>query len=214
MTRTATLILFIGFIVTVGLWRTGASSAQDDATPPAVASPSPDATSGFVFPEVGQVPDGLVVISDGERTLDDVASGFSDPVATIELFVAWGWRGNDIRAFHVADDISAEPTAIDGVYISVHEFGSPQFAAEALDYSLEEHLNDPALDEVARPGFGDHARTLFGEMAYGNEITFYVQRGSLVIRLSASSPEGDPTVEATQLMEALLNAQPATPVAT
>jgi len=206
-----TLLLSI-LLITAMAWLTRPSQAQDDATPPVTASP--EASLDVVLPTVEQVPNGLVIISDGERTLDDVASGFSDPVATIEQFVAWGWQGNVIRAFHVADEASSEPTAIDGIYISVHEFGSPQFAAEALDYSLEAHAADTNLEEIRVEGQGDYVRALYGEMPYGNEITLYVQRGNLLIRLSASSPAGDPTAEATGLMQAILNAQPATPATT
>lgn len=212
MLRTVTFILLLGLMVTTHLWQ-AAALAQNHATPPTDASSSPEASLDVVLPGLEHVPDGMVIISDGERTLDDVASGFEDPVATIEQFVAWGWQGNAIRAFHIDDESRADPLEIDGIYISVHQFGSPEFAAEALDLSVTEHLLDPAIDEVAGPKFGDSARTLVGEMPYGTEITFYVQEGPLLIRLSASSPEGDPTAEATRLMQAMLSAQTATPVA-
>lgn len=79
--------------------------------------------------------------------------------------------------------------------------------------AVEEHLLDPALEEVSGIELGDSSRVLVGDMVYGTEITLYVQHGAQVIRLSASSPEGDPTAEATRLMQAMLDDQTATPVA-
>ena len=206
--------LLMVLLVTVGPWYATVSRAQDDATPPVSASPSADARISFILPTEEQVPDGLVTIDDGERTLDDVASGFSDPEATIEQFVAWGWQGNVIRAFHLPEDALSDPNEIDGIYISVHEFGSPAAAAAALDYSLDVHATETDLLEIAVATLGDYSRALYGEMPYGNEITLYVQRGDLLIRLSASSPEGDPTAGATALIQMMLDTQPSTPTAT
>jgi len=212
MARPVTFTLLLALVVTLGLsWLAAPSLAQEASTP---VTASPAAGLDVVLPTVDQVPNGLVIISDGERTLADVASGFSDPAATIEQFVAWGWQGNVIRAFHVADETASDPAAIDGIYISVHEFGSPRFAAEALDYALAAHAAGTTLEETGVDGLGDYARALYGPMPYGNEITLYVQQGNSLIRLSASSPEGNPTVEATGLMRTMLNAHPATPTAT
>ncbi len=206
MKRTVTLILVLVLMGGAGSARI--ALAQDSATPEI------DTGVNFALLTMEQVPEGMVIISDGDRMLDDVASGFGDPVGTIEQFVTWGWEGNAIRAFHIADGEDAPPETVDGIYISVHQFGSPTVAAEALEYSVEEHLLDPVIEEVTSPAFGERSRALMGEMAYGTEITFYVQAGPYLIRLSASSPEGDPTVEATGLMQSMLNAQPATPAAT
>ncbi len=213
MARAVTFAFLLSILVVTSMsWLAVTSRAQDASTPSVTASP--EASLDFVLPTVDQVSNDLVIISDGERTLDDVASGFYDPVATIEQFVAWGWQGNVIRAFHVADDASSDPATVDGIYISVHEFGSPQFAADALDYALDGHAAGTNLEEIGVEEQGDYSRALYGEMPYGNEVTLYVQQGTYLIRLSASSPEGDPTAEATALMQTILNAQPATPAAT
>ncbi|CAN5686039.1 hypothetical protein BH23CHL3_BH23CHL3_05270 [soil metagenome] len=75
---------------------------------------------------------------------------------------------------------------------------------EALDYSVDVHLGDTALAEQELEELGETSRVLFGEQPYGDEITIYVQQGEALIRLSASSPEGDPTKEAIALMEWML----------
>lgn len=202
------VVVTLVFVLTISTGSLRATFAQGDA-----ATPAAEIGVDFVFPMVEQIPEGMVIISDGERTLDDVATGFTDPAAAIARFEAWGWQGNRIRAFHIADESESDPQAIDGIYISVHQFASAESAAEALDYSVAEHLLDPVVTEVTGPAFGDASRALSGDMAYGTEMTFYVQDGPRLIRLSTSSPEGDPTAEAIRLMEVMLAAQPATPEA-
>ena len=183
-------------------------------TPP-VSGATPSASSiSFVLLTEEQVPNGLAIIEDGERTLEDVASGFSQPDATNEQFMVWGWQGNVIRAFHTSPEVSTDPNQIDGIYISVHEFGSPAFAAAALDYSFETHATDTSLEEIPPESLGEYSRSLYGKQSYGNEVTLYVQQGNYLIRLSASSPKGDPTVEATHLVQMMLDVPPATPTAT
>lgn len=174
------------------------------ATPPLSASPSPVPEIALVLPTEEQVPPGLVMIEDGARSLEDVTSGFSDPAAAAERFTAWGWQRNLIRAFHTPEGAASDPTAIDGIYVSVHEFGTPPSAAEALDYSLAVHAETATLDEVDAPPLGDYARALYGPLPYGNEITLYVQQGNVLIRISASSPEGDPRAEAIALVRTML----------
>lgn len=165
------------------------------------ASPTPAVGIALILPDEEQVPTGLVIIDDGERTLSDVTDGFTDPDETSDMFEEWGWERNVIRAFHTPADATADPEEVDGIYISVHEFGSPDAAAEALDYSVEVHLGDIALAEQDHEELGETSTVLFGEQPYGNEISIYVQQGNALIRLSASSPEGDPTEEAIALME-------------
>ncbi len=215
MRRRTILIALVEVLLVGGAdWLSSASSAQGDASPTVSASPSPAAGIASLLPTEAQVPTGLVVIEDGERSLDDVAAGFSDPEDATERFVAWGWQRNVIRAFHVPEGASADPNEIDGIYISVHEFGSADGAAEALDYALDAHAAATDLEEISVDRLGDSSRALYGKMPYGNEITLYVQRGNLLIRLSASSPEGDPRTDTIALMQTVLNSQPATPVAT
>ncbi len=214
MRQRAILIAVIQVLLVGGAaWFSSGSSAQGDASPTVSASPSPTAGIALLLPTEAQVPNGLVVIEDGERSLEDVAAGFSDPEDATRRFIAWGWQRNVIRAFHVPEGASFDPNEIDGIYISVHEFGSADGAAEALDYSLNVHADATDLEEISVDRLGDSSRALYGKMPYGNEITLYVQQGNVLIRLSASSPQGDPRTEAIALMQTVLNSQPATPVA-
>lgn len=183
---------------------TGVAQTPDTATPPAPASPIPATGIAQILPTEDQVPIGLEIIDDGERTLQDVTSGFSDPEEATEMFEEWGWQRNVIRAFHTPAGAETGPNEIDGIYISIHELGSPDAAAEALDYSADIHQASGELVEQGHEGLGDSSRVLFGEETYGNEITIYAQQGNVLIRLSANSPEGDPTEEAFDLMSLML----------
>lgn len=200
--------LFSTLLGLILLIPSGAAFAQGDSTP------SPTVGDGFTLLTEEQVPDELVTIQDGERTLDDVASGFGDPEAAIEQFTEWGWQHNVVRAFQLPEGAEADLTRIDGIYVSVHEFGSPNSAAEALDYSMEAHAAGDEFEEMPDIVLGEYSRGLYGEMSYGDEVTLYVQQGNLLIRLSAASPVGDPTEETLELMRVMLDSQLATPVAT
>lgn len=189
-------------------------AAQNEVTPSPGASPMPATTAELFLLSEEQVPDRLVVLQEGERTLEDVASGFSDPEAAAEQFTEWGWQRNVIRAFHLPDEADGDPREIDGIYMSVHEFDSAESAAAALDYSFEAHASGTELEELPDTCIGEHSRALYGRLPYGNEITLYVQQGNVLIRLSAASPEGNLGEEATELMRTVLESLPATPTTT
>ncbi len=181
------------------------SGFQNVATPLATPIASPVAASGIVLLTEDQVPNGLVIIDDRERSLDEITANFSDPAAARERFLAWGWQRNSIRAFNVPQGTSLDPNLIDGIYISVHEFASSQAAAEALAYSLDVQAAGSGLTEIPIDPLGDSARALYGTVPYGNEISIYVQQDNVLIRLSASSPAGDPRAEALSLMRTMLD---------
>ncbi|CAA9558175.1 MAG: hypothetical protein AVDCRST_MAG87-1363 [uncultured Thermomicrobiales bacterium] len=221
MARNTRLFILIVVLGMAGMMsRAAASWAQTDATPPAspaaslqaspaaspVASPqaSPVAGGTLPLPAKAQVPPDLVMTEDRERSLDEVTVNFADPAAARQQFVEWGWQRNQIRAFHTPEDAPVQPERIDGIYVSVHEFGTPEFAAEALDYSFDVQSADGALAEIPIDPLGETTRALYGTLSYGNEVTIYVQRDNLLIRLSASSPTGDPRAQATDLMETML----------
>ncbi|MBA2247085.1 MAG: hypothetical protein H0W23_03070 [Chloroflexia bacterium] len=222
MARTARLqfvvlivVLVLGVAAAVSQ-STSMSRAQSDATPPAspLASPSaspqaspqasPVAGGALPLPTEAQVPPDLAMTEDRARTLDEVTANFADPAAARQQFVEWGWQRNLIRAFHTPEDAPVAPELIDGIYVSVHEFGTPEFAAEALDYSFGVQAADGSLAEIPIDPLGETSRALYGTLSYGNEVTIYVQQGNLLIRLSASAPEGDPRAQAIDLMETML----------
>lgn len=178
--------------------------AQDSGTPEPDSTPSPIGTSGLVLLTQDQAPNGPVIIMDGERTLDDVVANFTDPASAEAQFEEWGWQRNVVRGFNVADGETLDPEEIDGFYISVHEFGNSVSAIDALDYTFATHITGSEFEEIDTDPIGDYSRTLYGEVPYGHEVTFYVQIEELMIRFSASSPEGDPREEAEAVLRQML----------
>lgn len=198
----ALLVLHLAVLALLAL--TPASAQTPVAGTPA-ATPAPDSLASLL-PAPDEVPEGLVITQDGERTLDDILAGFPDPDEAAERFQAWDWRANVVRAFHIEDTTTGDPGAVDGIYVSIHQFGSADAAAEALDYIVDVHLSqDPAVTEQGHRGLGDASRVLWGEQVYGNEVTIYVQQRDVVIRLSVNSPEGDPGDVAWRLIETILD---------
>lgn len=202
-----TRVLFLVMALFMPALSSRAIAAQEQAisSPSAQASPSPMSRTSAVMLTEEDVPAGLVMTDNRERSLEEVATGFSSPEGALAQFRVWGWKGNSVRAFHTPNGAEQDPNAIDGIYISVHEFGTPEDAGKALDHSIRMHVIGTELEEVAVEPMGDKVRALYGPMPYGNEITIYVQSDSLVIRLSASSPEGDPRAEAMAMVQTMLD---------
>ena len=196
----------VATLIVMTAW-TSTALAQDASTPAPDATPSPIGTSGLVLLTEDQVPNGLVIIMDGDRTLDDVVANFTDPTSAKAQFEEWGWQRNVVRGFNVPDGTSLDPLEIDGFYISVHEFDDSSSAMDALDFTFATHIAGTEFEEIDTEPNGDYSRTLCGEVSYGQEVTFYVQRGELMIRFSASSPEGDPREEAEAVLRLMLESQ-------
>lgn len=208
--RTTTSILTVTLLAAV--WAMApAATAQDRTLIQASPEATPQATpvaGGVALLTLAQVPEGMVIIEDRERGLDEIVANFSDPADARQRFAAWGWERNAIRAFHTPEGAPADPARIDGIYVSIHVFGAPEAAVEALAYSRDVHAGAAGLDQVSVPEIGDSSHGLYGRVAYGNEVTIYVQRDRRLIRLSASSPEGDPRNDAFALMRTMLDGAP------
>ena len=204
-----TIAAFLGILM-LASWA-GASAQTPGASPQAMLVSQVDLERYLLTGQ--QVPDGLVVIMDGRRTLPDVVSGFRDPDEAMERFKAWGWQGNVVRAFHAPENADIDPQAIDGIYMSIHAFGTPEEAAEALAYTADAHADAGDLRELDDVEIDTTSRVLYGEMSYGDEVTIYAQEGNIVIRLSAASPKGDPTNEAVRMVTLILDQTEATPTA-
>jgi hypothetical protein len=196
------LLTFLGLLMIIATATPAAAQTPAASTPG--ATPTAIVHLATLLPTGDEVPAGLEMTQDGERTLDDVLSGFPDEAA--ERFAAWGWRGNVVRAFHTPAGADVSPGAVDGVYVSIHAFATPDDAGDALAYIVDTHKRqDPAVVEQGHLGLGDESRVLWGEQPYGSEVTLYVRAGSVVIRLSANAPDGDPSEVAWGLIDVILS---------
>jgi hypothetical protein len=193
-------IVCTAIVMFMALVQVAGASAQ--STP--VATPAATAF-GITFPAEDSLPREMDVITDGSRTLDDVVANFVDPKDAAELFEEWEWQANHVRGYHVPSGTELEPDEIDGIYISIHQFGDASSAEDALDFIVAAHVQGSDLEDRQVDGLGDYAHEIYGEMPYGNEVTWYVQVDDLVIRFSASAPEGDPRGEAEPLLQEMLD---------
>lgn len=197
--RVAVLLILVS-----GMTGHAAAAPPSGATPPVTAAASPVPKIALTLPTTKQVPAGLEIIDDSDHSLDDITANFRDPAAARKQFLAWGWQRNHVRAFHASPGHIRANSKIDGVYISVHVFGSPDNAVAALDSLFGVLAADPRLKEIPVDPLGGYSRALYGTLNYGNEITIYVQQDNLLIRLSASSPTGDPRAQAHDILWAML----------
>jgi quercetin dioxygenase-like cupin family protein len=188
-------------------------NAPDNLTPPiALGQSTGDGSGGtlsMTLPSAADMPNGLVQISQRTRSLSELAENYTDPDLTEQQFSAWGWRENAIASFGPPGGESVPDGKVNGVYVSIHQFGSSDFARQALDFSLSEQVTGTTLQEVQARQFGEYTRALYGPMDYRNEITLLTQQGDLFIRVSASTVDGDPTPEAEAIMDIIVARIPA-----
>ena len=173
------------------------------------SSSVPAASTGTVnllalLPSIAEVPGGLVETGRSTRTLPDVVANYTDPAGTSQRFTAWGWQGNAVASFALPSGQQARSGEINGVYVSIHQFGDAGAAREALDFSIAEDTAGSAVYEVSTVPLGEYTRSMYGSMDYGNEIIILVQQGDLLIRVAAAMLDGDPTGDAVAVTETIL----------
>jgi hypothetical protein len=182
----------------------GASGGSGASGTVAGAEPAGTMEPIALLPAIADVPAGLVETGRRTRSLPEVAGNYTDPAETTRLFTQWGWQGNAVASFALPEGQEAQSGQVNGVYVSIHQFSSPDAARAALDFSLTEQAAGTVLQEVPVSPLGEHTRALYGPEDYGNEITILVQQGSFFIRVSAAMLDGDPTADAVAVTEAIL----------
>lgn len=183
--------------------------AQPDVptpVPPEIPMPSPS--------EVPSAPDGAVdgylpsslplghaaCFRAGEILVLDfpgiVARFPSDPNAA-ERLEALGWQTAAYRQFTCANPPAGSVNWID---ISVHRFGDPASAAEAVSFFSQERASGTRLAPEPAMNLGNRSAALAGPSDVGTEYTLYVSFNSLLLRITGVAPSGDPAPEVEQVM--------------
>ncbi|CAA9583055.1 MAG: YpfJ protein, zinc metalloprotease superfamily [uncultured Thermomicrobiales bacterium] len=158
-----------------------------------------------LLPTVDELPPGLEVAEDLQRSRSEVTASYADPVETERLFTAWGWRGNAARRFSPAADARLASTATTAVYVSLHRFGDAASTAAALDYSVKDQLTTVAgAREITVGPVSDQARAMRADDPDGVAATTYAQRGDLLVRVTAKRPVGDPLPDALAVARAVV----------
>lgn len=153
-----------------------------------------------VLPTAAEVSGGLIVSDEGERTLAEQATTFTDPIQTERLLAGWGWQQNAYRFFR------AQYVPEIYVEISITQFASADDATAAMAYFVDDRKQSTnAEDRPIGPIVGDEVRQLISPAAGGTDLTLYVRSGSLVMRLSELLQEGDPIAHLDKVADDILN---------
>ncbi|MDQ3870062.1 MAG: hypothetical protein M3301_00410, partial [Chloroflexota bacterium] len=149
-----------------------------------------------MLPTEDEVPADLVLIEEGHRTADDITSTFPDPDDAAAQFAAWGWEGNAFRVFGVPEGSIAPTGGTASIDVSIHRFANASVATEALFYLVNARETLGTFDDAPVAPLGELSVAIAGQVGDHNEASVYVQRRDVVIRVTATSPEGDPLADA------------------
>lgn len=182
--------------------------ASTTAPAPAGAAPTPAGdipaqTQPLLafLPTQAQVPAGLVLTSEAERSKAEVVDSLGGSDEAAQLLDGWGWSGNAFREF-AADEANAAPGAMTYLNVSVHRFADAESAANALTFFSDQVIYGQGLLEVDAPTVGEAARLLVGAPV----AVLYVQNGPILYRFGASSAgaDSDPSQELVALAQSIV----------
>ncbi len=160
-----------------------------------------------LLPDAGIAPEGLDTPTDNERDLATVVEALGGSRAAETNLETWGWTGNVERSFNASDPAVIEADGTAFLSVSAHGFATPEAAAEALPFFSDILVDGSGYEEVEAPDLGDLARLLqiVGEDGTTN-VALYVQDGTVLYRVGASSAAGDPTPDVVSVMTSILEA--------
>ena len=173
----------------------GGSPVENDQVGGRSSAPADDLAD--VLPEERDVPAGLELVSDRQRSLGQVAANYIDPAETEQRFERWEWEGNVTRTF----EGDGGATGITYVYVSIHRFGSSSGAARALEYSVDDQMASTEAEEISIAPIGDQARALAINSSASDELTLYVQDGGVLVRVTVTSIGNDPEEVALEIAQ-------------
>jgi hypothetical protein len=180
----------------------GSAQAQPELPAPRIPQQEIAQELTQLLPTVSEVPPGLVITEDIERSLAQVVANYNNPAEAERLFTTWGWTENVARTFSLANGVNPLPGATVSVYVSLHRFASGVAGTEALNYSFEDQATTPGTFEIESRLLGDYTRAL--SSGDGNEVTIYAQRGRVLLRLTVTMFEGSPMGHAAAIADAIL----------
>lgn len=148
------------------------------------------------------VPEGLVLQESGNLSAEFITSWFIDPDEAMTNFTQWGWQENYYQTFVSA---SGGPNADGLTYleIGVHRFADASSADQALAYISDVRQRQLGLSTVTVPNIGDQSQAIGGPTETGFESTVYIRMDNLVLRITAFSDFGEPTVQAVAVAQSV-----------
>src|SRR5215212_7695195 len=161
-----------------------------------------------LLPTQDQVPAGLVLVDEAERSKEEVIAALGGTEEAAQLLDDWGWSGNAFRDF-IADKDAPPESGTTFLNVSVHRFADPEAAANALIVFSDKVIVDQGLQEVEPPAIGETARLLKGAPDGVPLTVLYAQQGPIMYRIGGSteSPDGDPTADVLTVAGELISGQ-------
>ena len=160
-----------------------------------------------LLPTAAEVPEGMAVVEEGERSQDEVAAAIGGTEEASQLLTDWGWEGNLYRNFEAPDAAELPPGTTTALNVSIHRFATPDAASEALTYFSDYVIALQGLTEfdLGQP-VGDEVRALQGAPEGSPLVVLYLREGATMFRIggSSNSPDGDPTDDVLALAETVL----------
>jgi predicted metalloprotease len=180
---------------------------------PSPTTPTPiceDASVACFLPQSLPLPHGTCfgIVDDGTLSFEQVLERFSGVQDAALRLQGWGWQESAFRQFGCDGPPEGDAGWID---ISLHLFGDPLAAQEAVDYFATVRAEGGPLFPVTPPAIGDHAAALSGPASNGKEFTIYASQGSLLVRVTGVSPSGIPFINVLTVTQAVLAAQQGQP---
>lgn len=187
--------------------------ALEEETPPP-AEPDRDISAQTLplldfLPTQDQVPSGLVLADEAERSKQDVAAALGGTDEAVQLLDDWGWSGNAFRDYVLPQDAEPGPSGTTFLNVSVHRFADAESAANALIFFSDQVVISQGLQDVEAPAIGGSARLLVGAPDGVPLTILYVQDGPIMYRMGGSSAnaDSDPTADVLAVAQAIIPGQ-------
>jgi len=161
-----------------------------------------------LLPTQDQVPAGLVLTDEAERSKAEVIDSLGGTEEASQLLDDWGWSGNAYRTY-TGDETNPSPNGTTFLNVSVHRFADPESAAKAMVFFSDQVIFGQGLQEVEPPAVGQSARLLVGSPEGAPVTVLYAQQGPIMYRIggSSASADSDPTPDVLAVASAIISAQ-------
>lgn len=161
------------------------------------------------LPTVEQVPAGLILADEAERSKADVVTALGETDEAARLLDDWGWSGNAFREFVLPQDAEVAPGGTTFLNVSVHRFADTESAANAMVYFSDQVVISQGLEEIEAPAIGETARLLVGAPDGIPLTILYAQDGPIMYRMggSSDSADGDPSADVLAVAETIIPGQ-------
>ncbi len=174
------------------------ATARGITGPAGGPSPADPGTVDSLLPMLREMPAGSVVTDEGTRSEAEIAATFLRPGEAATFLADHDFRVNVYRYFAIPAGATGYAGSATSMEVSLHLFGSAEGAEAGLVYYAEGRAEAIGLRVVGSYELGDGAVLLQGPAPSGPgmEATVYLLLGNVLARISAVSPNGDPTADA------------------